>query len=111
MQSGGDVSAHGGFARADLAGEQTDALELDEVMQPCLGLTACVGLEPLVGVCRRFEGEPGQGEVSQVHQFFSLRFRIARGEGDGSGGEVSQVSCEEGCCLSRKSVRDFPDYF
>ena len=96
MQCGGDVAAYGGFARADLAGDEGDALELDEVMQSSLGLAAGVGLEQLVGVCRGFERHPGQGEVAQVHYFFSLRFRIASGEGEGSSGGVSQCSCQEG---------------
>ena len=59
MQRGGDVTAHGGFARADLAGEQADALEFDEVMEPGLGLAAGVRLEQLVGVGRGLE--PGAG--------------------------------------------------
>ena len=42
------------------------------------------------------KGRAGEREVTQVHYLFSLSFRIARGEGEGSGGEVSQVSCEEG---------------
>ena len=41
-------------------------------------------------------GHPGEGEVRQVHQFFSLRFRIVSGEGDGCDGGVSQWSCQEG---------------
>ena len=80
MQVGGDMAAYGGLARADLAGHQADALEFDEVMEPSLGLAAGVRFEQLVGVGRGFEGQPGQGEVTQVHQFFSLRFRIVRGE-------------------------------
>ena len=65
MQGGGDMAAHGGFARADLAGDEADALELDEVMQACLGLAAGVRFEQLVGVGRSLEGEPGEGEVAQ----------------------------------------------
>ena len=80
MQGGGDVAAHGGLARADLAGHEADALELDEVMQPCLGLAPGARLEPLVGVGRGLEGEPGEGEVAQVHDGLSLRVRIATGE-------------------------------
>ena len=83
-------------ARADLAGEQADALELDEVMEPRLGLAAGVRFEQLVGVGRGFEGQPGEGEVTQVHQFSPLRFRIVSGEGDGCDGGVSHWSCEEG---------------
>ena len=96
MQGGGDVAAHGGFARADLAGEQADALEFDEVMQPGLGLAAGVRLEQLVGVGRGLERHPGEGEVTEVHYFFSLRCRIARGEGSGSRAGVSHWSCQEG---------------
>ena len=91
MQVGGDVAAHGGFARADLAGEQADALELDEVMEPRLGLAAGVRLEQLVGVGRGFEGQPGEGEVTQVHQFSPLRFRIVSGEGT-----AATVGCRTG---------------
>ena len=90
------MAAHGGLARADLAGEQTDALEFDEVMEPGLGLAPGVGFEQLVGVGGGFEGEPGEGEVTQVHYFFSLRLRIVRGEGSGSDGGWSQWSCPEG---------------
>ena len=96
MQGGGDVSAHGGFARADLAGHQTNALELDEVMEPRLGLAARVRLEQLIGVGRGLEGHPGQGEVTQVHQLLSSRFRIVRGEGDGCDGGVSHWICQDG---------------
>ena len=96
MQGGGDVAAHGGFARADLAGEQADALEFDEVLEPRFGLAAGVRLEQLVGVGRGLEGQPGECEVTQVHYFFSLRCRIARGEGSGSRAGVSQWSWEEG---------------
>ena len=39
-ERGGDVAAHGGFARADLAGEQPDAAQLDEVLEARLGLAA-----------------------------------------------------------------------
>ena len=70
------------LARADLAGQKADALELDEVMEPGLGLAAGVRFEQLVGVGRGFEREPGEGEVTQVHQLLSLRFRIERGERD-----------------------------
>ena len=96
MQRGGDVAAHGGLARADLAGQKTDALELDEVLEPRFGLAAGVRFEQLVGVGGGFEREPGEGEVTQVHYFVSLRFRIASGEGEGSCGGVSQRSCREG---------------
>ena len=76
--------------------EQPDALELDEVAEPGLGLAARVRFEQLVGVGWRFEREPGQGEVTQVHYFFSLRLRIVRGEVGGSGAGSSQWSCPEG---------------
>ena len=76
--------------------EQADALEFDEVMQPGLGLAAGVRFEQFVGVGRSLEGEPGEGEVAQIHYFFSLRCRIARGEGLGSRAGVSQWSWEEG---------------
>ena len=42
------------------------------------------------------EGEPGAGEVTQVHYLFSLSLRIASGEGGGSGGGLSHWSCQEG---------------
>ena len=90
------MAAHGGFARADLAGHQSDALEFDEVMEPRLGLAPGVRFEQLVGVGGGLEREPGQREVTQVHQFFSLRFRIAKGDRDGSDGGVSHWSWEEG---------------
>ena len=51
VQGGGDVAAHGGFARADLAGDAVRCrLQLDEVVQAGLGLAPSVGLEQLVGV-------------------------------------------------------------
>ena len=56
MQGGGDVSAHGGLARPDLAGDEADALELDEVLEPGFGLATGVRLEQLVGVGGRLEG-------------------------------------------------------
>ena len=96
MQGGGDVTAHGGLARADLTGEQADPLEFDEVMQPGLGLASRVRFEQLVGVGRGFEGQPGECEVTQVHYFFPLSLRIARGEVGGSGGGLSHWSWEEG---------------
>ena len=96
MQGGGDVSAYGGFARADLAGHQPDALEFDEVMESSLGLAPGVRFEQLVGVDGGFEREPGEGEVAQVHQLLSLRFRIVRGEGGGCDGGVSHWMCQEG---------------
>ena len=65
-------------------------------MQARLGLAPGVGLEQLVGVYRGLEGEPGEGEVAQVHYFFSLSLRIASGDGDGSGGGLSHWSCQEG---------------
>ena len=96
MQRGGDVAAHGGFARTDLAGQQPDAAQLDEVLQARLGLAPGARVEQLVGMGGGLEREPGQGEVSQVHQFLSLSLWIARGEGDGSRGGWSQWSCQEG---------------
>ena len=85
MQGGGEgVTAHGGLARADLAGDEADALEFDEVLEARLGLAPGVRCEQLVGVCRGFERHPGQGEVAQVHYFFSLRCRRLSGEGSGS---------------------------
>ena len=59
MQRGGDVATDSGFARADFAGDEADALELDEMMQPSLGLAAGVRLEQLVGVGGGLEGERG----------------------------------------------------
>ena len=65
-------------------------------MEPCLGLASGVRFEQIVGVGGGFEGEPGQGEVTQIHYLFSLRCPIARGEGEGWGGEVSHWSRQEG---------------
>ena len=77
------------FPEPTSPGEQADALELDEVMQPGLGLAVGVGLEQLVGMDRGFERQPGQGEVTQVHQLFSLSLRIATGEVGGSDAGLS----------------------
>ena len=46
----GEVSAHGGLSAAELSGEQADAFEFDEVVEPGLGLAPGVGFEQLVGV-------------------------------------------------------------
>ena len=65
--------------------EQADAAQFDEVVESGFGLAPGVRIEQLVGVGRGLEGQPGQGEVTQVHQFFSLSFCIASGDGRGSG--------------------------
>ena len=39
-------------------------------MQPRLGLAPGVRFEQLVGVGGGFEGQPGQGEVAQIHYLF-----------------------------------------
>ena len=95
MEGCGDVAAHGGFARTGLAGEQSDALEFDEVIQACLGLAPGVRFEQLVGVSWGLEGQRGEGEVMLVHQFFSVSLCRVSGEGGGRGGGVSHWSCQE----------------
>jgi hypothetical protein len=59
VQCGGDLAADGGFAGADLAGEQADALELEQVVDPGLGLGGGGGVEQLVGLEVVVEGEAG----------------------------------------------------
>ena len=73
------------FPGADLAGEQADAFEFDEVVESGLGLAPGVGFEQLVGLGGGLEGHAGEGAVSQVHQSSSLSFRRLSGEGGGSG--------------------------
>ena len=70
--------------------DKADALELDEVVESCFGLAPGVRFEQLVGMDGGLEGEPGESEVAQVHYLFSLRCRIASGEGSGSRAGVSQ---------------------
>ena len=96
MQSDGDVPADGGLAGADLAGEQADAAQFDEVPEARVGLTVGVGQEQLVGGEVVLEGQPGEGEVSQVHQSFSSRSRMAMGDGGGSGAGSLVSMCEDG---------------
>ena len=95
MELCGEVSAHGGLSAADLTGEQADALEFDEVAESGLGLASGVGFEQLVGFGGGFEGQAGEGEVSQIHQWFSLSFRRLSGEGGGSGAESPGSICLE----------------
>ena len=95
MELSGEVSADSGLAGAHLAGEHADASQLDEVAEPGLGLAAGTGVEEFVGLCRRLEGHPGEGEVAQVHQSSSLSFRMASGEGGGSGAGSSASTCLE----------------
>ena len=96
MEVGGDVAADGGLAGADLAGQQADAAQFDEVFEARLGLSVGIGLEQLVGDEVVLEGEACEGEVSGVHQSLSLSLRSARGDGGGSGGGLSVSTCEEG---------------
>ena len=65
-------------------------------MEPGFGLATGVRFEQLVGVGGRLEGQSGEGEVTQVHQLFSLRLRRLSGEGSGSGAGVSHWSWECG---------------
>ena len=96
VEPGGEVAADGGLARADLAGEQADAAQADEMAEPGLGLAAGRGLEQPVGLGRGLEGQAGQGEVLLVHHscsFLSLSLRMASGEGRGSGaGSAASIS-------------------
>ena len=97
VEAGGDVAADGGLAGSDLAGEQSDAAQFDEVLEARLGLAVGAGLEQLVGGEVVLEGQPGEGEVSEVHQSFSLsRSRMAMGDGGGSGAGSSVSMCEDG---------------
>ena len=96
VELGGEVAADGCLAGAHLACEHADAAQLDEVAEPGLGLAAGAGFEEFVGFCRCLEGQAGEGEVSQVHQSSSLSFRMASGEGSGSGALPSASTCLEG---------------
>ena len=86
VKAGGEMAAHGGLAGADLAGEQADAAQLDEVAEPGLGLAPGRGPEQLVGLGQGLEGHAGEGEVAQIHQSCSMSLRRLSGEGGGSGG-------------------------
>jgi len=68
MQGGGDFTADGGFAGADLAGDQPDPAQLQEVVKPDVGFAEGAGGEQRVGVALCLEGEAGEGEVLAVHQ-------------------------------------------
>ena len=103
VQSGGDVPADGGLAGADLAGQQADAAQFDEVLQARLGLAVGAGLEQLVGLEVVLEGQVGEGEVALVHQSLSLSLRIAMGDGGGSGAGLS-VSIREAERARRTAV-------
>ena len=103
VEAGGDVPADGGLAGSDLAGEQSDAAQFDEVLEARLGLAVGAGLEQLVGGEVVLEGQPGEGRrrrasaTAQVHQSFSLsRSRMAMGDGGGSGAGSSVSMCEDG---------------
>ena len=78
------------------AARRADAAQFDEVPQARLGLAVGVGLEQLVGAEVGLEGQPGEGEVSQVHQPFSSRSRMAMGDGGGSGAGSSVSIREDG---------------
>ena len=93
VKARGEMAAHGGLARADLAGEQADAAQVDKVAEPGLGLASGAGLEQLVGLGQGLEGQAGEGEVAQIHQSCSLSLRRLSGEGGGSGaGSSASIS-------------------
>ena len=68
MQGGGDAAADAGLAAADLAGEQADAAQFEQMLEARRGLAGGAGGEQLVGVGGMLEGEVGEGEVGQVQQ-------------------------------------------
>ena len=68
VQAGGDLAADGGLARADLAGDQADAAQLDQVLQARLGFAGGCGGEQVIGLRGRVEGVGGEAEVFAVHQ-------------------------------------------
>ena len=94
-----ELSAGGGFAGAGLAGEQTDAAQLEEVLQSGVGFGAGGVTEQFIGLEVIVEGEAVEGEVFEVHQRFSfsgsLSFRRARPVGGDAGG-VSGCKDKEG---------------
>ena len=96
MQGLGDVPAHSGLAAADFPGQQPDAAQFDEVVEPRLGLAAGGRLEQLVGVLGGGERAAGEGEVAQVHYVVSFSLRIASGDGGGTGGGSLGLTCQEG---------------
>ena len=96
VEAGGDVPAEGGLAGSDLAGEQADAAQFDEVFEARGGLAAGVGVEQFVGGEIGLEGKPGEGEVSGVHQSLSLRLRMAMGDCGGSGAGSSDSIRQDG---------------
>ena len=106
MEAGGDAAADGGLAGPDLAGQEADAAQLDEMPEARLGLAVGGGLEQLVGGEVVLEGQPGEGEVAQAHQSFPLsclpRSRMAMRDGGGSGAGPSVSMCEDG--LTRRTA-------
>ena len=113
MEAGGDAAADGGLAGPDLAGQEADAAQLDEMPEARLGLAVGGGLEQLVGGEVVLEGRPGEGEVAQVHRLFPLslfalslfalsRSRMAMRDGGGSGAGSSVSMCEDG--LTRRTA-------
>ena len=77
MQTGGDLAAGGGLAATDLAGEQADAAQFEQVEQARLGFAASLGLEQLVGVVHGLEGVAGEGEVLEIHQLSCSGFALS----------------------------------
>ena len=93
------MAADGGLAAADLAGEQADAAQIEQMLQARLGFAAGGRSEQLVGVEVGLEREAGEGEVAQIHQSGSCwrsSLRSASGEGGGWAGGVSDSICREG---------------
>ena len=87
-----DVAAHGGLAAARFPGQQSNAAQIDEVLEPRLGLAVGTEAEQLVGVRGGLERQTGQGEVAQVHQScssFSRRMLSGERGGSGAGAEGS----------------------
>ena len=93
VQGGGDASADGGFAAAGFAGEQPNGAQLQQVIEPDLGLAVGGGVEQRGGVWGLFKRIVGEGEVFLVHGGYSglARRRSDRREGSGSGAGVSAV--------------------
>ena len=84
---------------ADLAGEQADAAQFEQVLQARLGFAASDRGEQFVGFEVGGEREAGEGEVAEIHQSDSLLWSSlcsASGDGGGWGAGESDSIWREG---------------
>ena len=74
------LPAQRSLAGADLAGDQPNAAQLDQVIQARLGFARHTGDEQFIGLQRALEGVVGEAKVGEIHQRFcsSWGVRAAR---------------------------------